>query len=151
MRAFVLLGLFLKCHVLLAQTVADTTSKTDFGLTTYIFADPFGLNSKSASNSASAASGPAVFFSDHKKLAIQLSLLFDFKAYRYQEYSSVTPFGGHVNVTTKRNLFIPLSVNYRFYKGYKINCFVSAGIILGGLYYSDGTPYAQYDGILHFT
>jgi hypothetical protein len=150
MRRFVLLILLFSCCFSLAQagsdsivkSTVDSAAKTDFGLSTYLFTYPLATISKLTTNSGSIAIGPSASFFNNKRFGLQLGVLFDLKVYKYYSYYGGVLQGG-VNISTKRNLIIPILINYRLYKNHKITCFLMAGILFGGRYYSDGTQYAK--------
>ncbi len=143
MRYFLLLILFSKCGLSAAQVRLDTTGETDFGLSTYLFAYPHAANAKLNANSGSLATGPSAFFFNNKRTGLQLGVLFDLKGYTYEDWSQVSPMQGKVIISTRRNLFFPMSVIYRLYTNRKINFFLMAGVILGGRNWSDNTNYTH--------
>jgi hypothetical protein len=131
--AAILLLIFFTNFHLWSQNSNDT-SRTNkcISLTTY----PFAYDTKM--HNGSIASGPS-FLLCGKRLCMQIGLLYDFKKYIYYEHIT------HFQIDSARgfNLFFPLLFHYSYYIHKRINCFITAGAILGGRYYIDENNYTR--------
>ncbi len=123
MRLITFLFIFSTIQLFSQDSVKSDADVLSLGLATYTYSYDSKLQN------GSIALGPSLFM-NIKRLDIQLSFIVDVK--KYKTYSS-----GHFNNSIQKNLnlFLPLLFHYNYFISKKINCFATAGIMIGGPYY----------------
>ena len=144
-------AMFLLCLITFPIQTFSQVQKTEdidisINATGYFFAYNKGLRDMSY------ALGPTVTLNTKGKLSLQFGLLYDFKKYVYYERRLDNNTGIFYNASFEQvNLFIPLSLQFNYFRSEKITLYVVGGFLIGGMNIINENHIAEETSIYNLT